>query len=277
MLPGDQYLGGLLMFFLDATRRHLLVIVIGPLVAMLIAFAFAKYLPPTYAGQGNVRMGRVDGAEAFSLQAAVSRVNSQAFKQSLLDALNASAAESGRVSEGAVESLSARAETSDTMSLAARAAAAKDILRIVQLTVKLLNEEQERIQAPLVADINAQLASIDANIASLREMRESLSSLTKAVSESQSGDAASAALRGVWLSELISRNEQRLAEARAERYRQTVRLSPRQTYPVRILDEVVVSPTPISPRPLRITFFAGGIALVAAFIYALIREGARRA
>jgi uncharacterized protein involved in exopolysaccharide biosynthesis len=180
------------------------------------------------------------------------------------------------VPPGVVDSLTARPETSDTIALGLRGPTAQQLRQVVEATVTLMNEEVEKVRAPLVADINAQLAASDTNIARLLEARETLSSLTKAMSVSQSDDATSVILRRVWLSDMVSRNEQRLAEATAARQALAARLSTWRTYPTSIVDEVVVSQNPISPRPTMAMSLAAAIAFAAALVYALIREGSRR-
>ncbi len=85
MISGDQYLGGLLMFFWRAVRRHLFLVLLLPLVAMAVGYFTALQLPPVQVAQGHIRLGRMDGAEATSLLGAVSRVNSPSFKQRIVE------------------------------------------------------------------------------------------------------------------------------------------------------------------------------------------------
>jgi hypothetical protein len=276
MVSGDRYFGGLFRFFFRAVRKHLLVVILFPPAAMALAFFLVKGLPPVYAAQASVRIGRVDGVEAIGLQAAVSRVNSQPFKQRVLQAINASAAENDRIPQSVVDNLTVRAEIPDTLAVSIRGPVASQIRRVVDAMVSLLNEEQEKVQGPLVADINAQLAASDADIAGLLEARTSLSALAKAVSASQSDDAISATMRRVWLMDMVSRNEQRLATATAERRALAARLSVWRTYPTALMDGVFVSPDPVSPRPVMTAILAGVVMLAAALAYALLRDGARR-
>jgi uncharacterized protein involved in exopolysaccharide biosynthesis len=136
--------------------------------------------------------------------------------------------------------------------------------------VQLLNEEQDRVAGPLLADIKEQLVTSEANIASLLQARETLSTLVKAL-EAQPGDTASAAFRSVWLLDLASRGEQRLAGARAERYALASRLGSWKTYPSAIVDGAFVSPAYVSPRTTAIAGGAGALTLLLCILFALMR------
>ena len=138
-----------------------------------------------------------------------------------------------------------------------------------------MNQDQEKLRDPVLSDLNAQLALVDANVASLTRIRESLST-ADLMTTSAPVDPSSLALRRVWLLDVTMRNEERLAAATAERRLLAGRIGPAKTYPAVLSEDVTI--TKVSPRPVRHAIFAGAIALLALLLYAMIRmPGAARA
>jgi hypothetical protein len=270
-ISADQYVGGLLMFFYRAVRRNLLLVIILPVVVAALAFAIARQFPPVYGAQASIRLGRFDGAELMSLQSAVARINSPTFKQRALQAMNLPVVGKDRAAQLVAGSLTARSETSDMVAVTVNAPTVQQVRQALDVTVQLLNEEQDRIRQPLMADINEQLANIDANIVSLSQARDSLSAAAKAI-EAQPADPASAGFRTVWLLDLASRNEQRLTIAKAERHAMVARLGSWKTYPTTLLDGTFLSPRVVSVSSARIAIVAGLAMLLACILYALMRE-----
>jgi hypothetical protein len=275
LVSGDQYLAGLVIFFYQAVRKQLLLVILVPLAVMAITFFASQQLSPIYAGQASVRIGRVDGTEAISLQAAVARINSQAFKERVLRSMNLPTTGDDPPAQLIFGSLTARPETSDSLVVSVRADSNEHLRQGLQVTVRLLNDEQEKIQGPVFEDLRAQLTVVDANIAKLSETRESLLALTKAsiaqaTPGAQPGGREPVALQSVFLSDLVSRNEERLFNARTTRLALAARLNSWKTYPTTIVDDIFVSRTPIFPRSLLMTFFAGGVAFLGLLLYALL-------
>lgn len=269
MISAERYLGGMLLFLYRAVRRHLFLMILLPAAAAATAFIVAKQLPPVYSVQANVRTGRIDTAELMSPSSAAARINSATFKQRVLSVMNAPA---GDRSAGLISgSLAARADASDMLIVSVRAATGQEARQALDATVQLLNEEQDKIREPLAADINEQLATIDANIANLTKIQNTLTGLTSTVSETQAGDPASAAFRMLWLLDLTSRNEQSLGGAKAERRAVVLRLSSSRTYPTEVVDGAFVQPAQVSPRPAMFAVLAAIAALLACIVYALMR------
>jgi hypothetical protein len=276
LVSGDQYLAGLLIFFWRAVRKQLVLIFILPLVVMAIAFFAASQLTPIYAAQSSLRIGRVDGTEAISSKAAAARINSSSFKERVVRSMDLSAAGDRRAAQLVFDSLTARPEeTGDSLVVSVRGFSEDRLRQTLEAVMRLLNDEQEKIQAPLVANIRAQLSALDASIANLSATQRSLSDLVKAsipgaTPDAQSSDSASQALlRSVLLADLVSRNEQRLVTAKAERYALETRINPWKTYPTSFVDDIFAPRTPVSPRPVATTLLAGGVALLGCLLYAL--------
>ena len=271
-VPGDRYLGGLLMFLFRTIRANLSLTVLLPLASVLIAYLAALQMPVVYTAQGSIRLGRVDGAESISLVGAVSRINSLSFKQRVVRKMSFPAAEGARPAQLVFASLTARQEIADAVSVSVRAITAQQAREIVAVAVGLLNEDQRKTWEPLEADIKEQLATYDATISSLRETGDSLAAITKEDTRKASGDPASVMLRSVWLSDLVSRNEQRLVTARSERHALSTRLGSWRTYPTALLDEPFVSPGFAVARPLTIAIFAGAVVFLVFLIRAMLRQ-----
>jgi hypothetical protein len=256
-VPGDQYLGGLFMFISRAIREHLFLTVVLPLIAMAVAYVAALQLPSVYTAQGSIRMGKVDGAEATSLLGAVFRINSIPFRQRVIRAMNAAAVDGNRPGHLILGSLTARQETTDTLALSARATTPEQARAAVAAAVDLLNEEQRKALEPLEAHIKQQLATNDETITGLLGTGESLSALAKEDQKGTLGDPAAGAMRRIWLADLVSRNEQRLVAARAERHALSARLGAWRTYPAVLLDGAFVSRGFAFAKPVTIAIFAG--------------------
>jgi hypothetical protein len=131
----------------------------------------------------------------------------------------------------------------------------------------VLNADQEKLRAPIVAEFNIQMAMIEANIAILMKARETLA-LAESFSPSASADPASLALRRVWLIDLQSRNEEKLAVSANERRALETRLGPSKTFPAALSDDVTIRQ--VSPRPVRSALFAGAIVLLALLLYTML-------
>jgi hypothetical protein len=275
LVSNEQYLGGMLTTLLQALRPRILLVILLPIAAMLLAFATSRLLPPVFDAQVSVRVGRIDGAELMSLQTAVARVNSLSFKQRVLSALGLTDPNE-RKARLITSTLSARGETSDTIAINAQASSAPQVRQIFDIVVELLNDDQKWSREPLIANINEQLVTLDATIAELTQARDSLTALGKSMSEVQAHDAGSAAFRSVWLFDLVSRNEQRLNDAKAQRHATASRLGSWRTYPTAMVDAAFIVPKQVSPRPLRTASLVGGLTFLACVLYALWRSPTRR-
>jgi hypothetical protein len=275
-ISADRYVGGLLLFFYQTVRRHLVLVILLPVAAAVLAFAIARQLPPAYGAQASIRLGRIDGGELMSPQGAVTWIISSTFKQRVVQAMNLPVGGSDRAAQLIAGSLTARPETADTVAVTVRAPTVQQVRQALDVAVQLLNEEQDRIRQSVMADINEQLANIDANIVSLSEIRDSLSAAAKAIpAEVQSTDPASGRLRTVWLLDLVSRNQQMLTSAKVERRAVEARLRSWKTYPTTLRDGAFLSANVVSASPARIAIVAGLAMLLACILYALIREPRR--
>jgi len=271
-VPGDRYLGGLLMFLGRTIRANLFLTVLLPLASVPIAYIAAQQMPTVYTAQGSIRIGRADGAEAISPTGAVSRINSISFRQHVVQKMNFPAAEGTRPAQLIFASLTARQETGDAVGVSVRAATAQQARDVMAVLVDLLNEEQRKTREALETDIKEQLATYDATIAGLLETRDSLSALAKEDSRRTSGDPESVMLRRMWLSDLVSRNEQRLVTARSERHTLSARLGAWRTYPTALLDEPFVSSGFALARPLTIAICTGAVVFLVSLACAMLRE-----
>ena len=155
-------------------------------------------------------------------------------------------------------SLTARQETADTLAVSVRATTPQQARAAVAAVVDLLNEEQRKTLEPLEADIKEQLATNDATIAGLLESGEIVVGPGERRSEGRTWRSGFGRLRKVWLADLVSRNEQRLVAAGAERHALSARLGAWRTYPTILLDGVFVSRGFAFARPVTIAIFAGG-------------------
>jgi hypothetical protein len=276
-VPGDQYLIGLFTSLCRTIRANLFLTVLLPLASVAIAYIAALQMPIVHTAQASIRLGRVDGAEVISLMGAVSRINSLSFKQRVVQGMNFPAAEDARPAQLIFGSLTARQETApDTVSVSVQATTGQQARDIGAVAVALLNEEQRKVQGPLETDIKEQLTAYDATISSLQETRDSLTVLIKEDAKAGSGDPVLVSLRRVWLSDLVSRNEQRLAAARSERHALSARLGGWRTYPTAILDGPFVSSGFAHGRPATIAIMAGAVVFLVSLLGALSRRSIAR-
>jgi hypothetical protein len=276
LVSGDRYLSGLFMILYQAIRTHLFLIVSATLAVMAIAYFAAQQLPVVYSAQASVRLGRLAGAEIVTAQAAVARMQSQTFKRNILKSMNLPL-EGSQSALLIFSSLNARPETPDTLAVSVRGVTEQQARQAIDVAVHLLREEEEAsFLGPFLTDLNAQVAAVDTNIASLLNIRESLSSLSGASANDvtapvpSGGDSVPLALSRVWLLDLASRNEERLATARRDRNALVARSSPSKTYPMALGDDVVTSP--VSYQPAKIMIFAGGFTLLGLLFYVMLRR-----
>jgi hypothetical protein len=270
-ISGQQYLAGLFLFLYKAVRGSLFLMIATTLVVTLIAY-FATPRPAlVYGAKGIIQIGRVAGMDAMDPEAAAARVMGPSFKRRLLQSMNLSAAENNRATRLFSDGLTVKPESSGNLTVNIGGASDEQARQALDVVVRLLNEDQEEFRGPVLANINAQIAESDANIASLLKTRESLLALTKAPPTGDKPEAQAADLQSVWVSDLLSRNENSLMTARADRRERASRLGSWNTYPTAIVDDVVVSSSPASPRPSRIAFLAGGFTFVGFLLYALVR------
>ncbi|MCK1594673.1 hypothetical protein [Bradyrhizobium sp. 164] len=263
-----EYLGGMLVFVGRAVRPRIFAIVSVTLAVMLVVFLVDRMLPAGYVASANVRLGRVDGAEVVPVQAAALQVNSLPFKRRLVTAMNLRAENNDRDRQQILDSLSVRPQASDVFSLTVRAGTEERAREALQAAVRQLSEGQDKLRNDLLSELNAQIALVDANIANLTKIRETLAS-PNSLDPEVSKDAAALMLRRVWVLDLISKNEERLAAALGERRALATRIGPTKTYPTTLSEDVTI--IQVSPQPTRHAMFAGAIALLAMLLYAIIR------
>jgi hypothetical protein len=269
-ISGHQYLGGLFIFLYRAVRNRLPVIIVVTLLVTAIAYLATPQPAPIYGAQASVRIGRVAGTEATSLQDAVARVNAQSFKRQVLRSMNLPAGDD-RVARVIFDGLRARDETPDTIVVNARAFNEQQARQALELVVGRLNTEQDRVRKPAIEDIQEQIAEIDANIANLSNIQAAIWPLMKVSAASADPEVVSGDPRSVQLLDILSRNEQALIAARAARRLMVSQLSTWKTFTTAIVDdELSVSSAALSPRPSRIAFLAGGFTFAGFLLYALV-------
>jgi hypothetical protein len=126
LISGDRYLSELLLFFLRAVRKYLLLVVLLPPVAAALAFFIARQLSPVYGAQASIPIGRVDGSEFLSSQAATARINSRAFREHVGRSMSVPPGDdqaAGRLPVG----LAAQPESSDSVAGGAPAATPQQV------------------------------------------------------------------------------------------------------------------------------------------------------
>jgi hypothetical protein len=251
-----------------SVQKRLSTIALGTLAVMVAVFLVSHMAPATYTTTASVRLARVDGAELRTPQATATQMNLRTFLARALDAAGVVPGRDDQDRSLILDSFSARSNAADSLALVVTAASEKLARDALEAAVSQLNKEQEKLRAPLLSELNAQLALVDANIGSLTRIRESLAS-GDSITPSAAGDPAALALRRVWLLDLTTRNEERLAAANAERRGLTSRIGPTKTYPASLNDDVIT--VQLSPRPVRHAIFAGVIAMLVLLLYAMIR------
>jgi hypothetical protein len=193
-------------------------------------------------------------------------MNSAPFRRRVAEALG-STADGDKSGQQASDGFSVRPKTPELAALSVSGPSEQRATETLLTIVRILNADQEKLRLPALAELNSQMAMIEANVASLMKLRETLAS-TESIMPSASSDPTSLALRRVWLLDLVSRNEDRLAAATNDRRALATRLGPSKTYPATLSDDVTV--TQIAPRPTRNAVLAGAIALVALLLYAMM-------
>jgi len=270
-----DYFGGLSTFLNRSVRKQLGTIAIGTLAVMFAVFLVSQMAPATYTATAGVRLAQVDGEDLMTPQATATQMNQRSFLVRALSASDEVAGPDDRGRNLILDSFNARPNVADALTLVVTAASEKQARDALESAVNELNKEQEKLRAPLVSELSAQLALEEENIVSLTRIRESLAT-GDSISPSAPGDASALVLRRVWLLDLTTKNEERLAVANAERRKLVSRMGPTKTYPASLSEDVTIVQS--SPRPIRHAIFAGAIALLALLVYAMIRmPGSARA
>src|SRR6266702_1898997 len=146
LISEDTYLGGVLAFFFQAVRKYFLLVILLPLAVAVLAYFSAQQLPPVYGAQASIRLGRVDGVAFLSPQAAAVRINSQAFKQRVLQATNVP--QRSDLARMIAAGLVAGPEAAESVTLGAQASSTQQVQQVLEVTMKLLNEEQDKVGGP---------------------------------------------------------------------------------------------------------------------------------
>jgi hypothetical protein len=269
-ISGHQYLVGLFIFLYRAVRNRLPVIIVVTLLVAVIAYFATPRPEQIYGAQARVQIGRVAGTEAMSGQAAVARVNAPVFKRRVVQSMNLPPGDD-RDARVILDGLVAGPDTADTIVLNSRAYSEEQARHALELAISRLNTEQDRIAKPAIADIQEQIAEIDANIANLSKVQAAIWPLMKVPAPSTQSEIEKGDPRSVQLLDILSHNEQALTAARAARRGIVSQLSTWKTFPTAIVDdEILVSSAALSPRPSKIAFLAGGFTFVGFLLYALL-------
>lgn len=262
------YVGGMLGSLGQSARARLRLIVLGTLIAMLVVFVVDRMRPAVYSADATIRLGRIDGGDVMPMAATALHMNSAPFKRRVEEAVG-SAAGGDKGGEQTFNGFSVRPETPELASVTVSGPSEQRVTEALQAILRTLNADQEKLRLPVLGELNAQLAMIDANIASLRKVRETLAA-TESITPPTPGDPVALALRRVWLLDLVSRNEERLANATNERLAFATRLGLSKSYPATLNDDATIRQ--ISPRPARNAVFAGALALLVLLLYAMMTE-----
>jgi hypothetical protein len=270
----DRYLGGLLMFMYQESRRYLIATVLSALMVGLIAYFSTPRTAPVYGAQALVQLGAAGGQQLATKVAAAASINAPPFQKQVLQAVGASA-DDPNFARFIADSLSNRTDNTDLISVNVRAADEQRVRQVFEVMLRLLNEKQEKLREPLLARVNARAVTLDTYIASLTKTRDSLLALAKeAVADpSRSAEGTSPSLLAVLLLDLMAKNDKELASTRTEKEAVQELLGETRTYPTRIADDDLrVSLIGGSGRPLRTALLAAAITLVGFMLFALIRD-----
>ncbi|MCS3495026.1 hypothetical protein M2189_006014 [Bradyrhizobium japonicum] len=266
-----SYVGGMFSYLARSVRFRLKAIVLIPLVAALVVFVGDWMRPVGYAAQAVVRVGRVDGAEVAPMSSIVFQMNSSSFKRRAFATTDSSVGGDAKARRLILESFDVRPATSEMLTLSVGAPSEQAATEALQVAVRTLNADQEKIRALALSEINTQIALVDSNIASLTRIREELAS-PGSIGPSAANDPAALMLRRVWLLDLTARNEEKLVAATSDRRALAERIGPSKTYPATLSDDITFRQ--ISPNPLRHAIFAGAIVLLIMLIYAMVSKPA---
>ena len=261
----DRYLGGLLMFVYRAGRRYLVLMLVSACVVGAIVQAFAAGAAPVYGGRALVQLGAVSGTTLVNPAIVIAGFDTPSFRQRVLKAMASDGVGEPRSARLISESLIARPESSDVIAVSIRAADDQRVRRAVDAVVDVLNQKQEKKREQLVALIKMRVAALDTYLANLMKIQESFSVQAKAF---QSDPAP---LTAILLLDLMSRNEEQQASARASRAALQERLGPQQTYPTRLVDDDFPIFRVVGPaQSWRTTLFAVALTLLGFMLFALV-------
>lgn len=261
----DRYLGGLLMFVYQASRRYLLLMAVSAVAVGAIVQVFAGRAAPVYRGQALVELGAVDGKTLTKPASAIAAIETRSFRKRVLLAMGSLGGADSRQAGLVFDSLSARSDVGDVIAVSVRASDEKQVRQAIDAVMRVLDQKEETRRAQMVADINAQLAAFDTYLSNLMNIQESLLAQAKVPS------ADTTPLGTVLLLNLTSRNEEQQAGVRAGRLSLQARLGPDQTYSTRLIDDdFPISVVSGFGGRWRTTLFAVAITLIGFILFALL-------
>ena len=253
------------MFVYRASRRYLLLMLVSAFAVGAAVQVFAGRVAPVYGGRALVQLGAVDGKTLTSLETVVAGFDAPSFRQRVLQAMDSAGVSEPPSARLISDSLTARPGTSDVINVSVRATVEKQVRQAVDAVIHVLNQKQEKRRGQLVADIQMQLAALDAYLANLMKIQESLPAQAKI----SPGDPTP--LGAILLLELTARNEEQQASVRASRLVLQERLGPEKTYPTRLVDDDFQVSLVAGPgQPWRTTLIAVATTLLGFMLLALI-------
>jgi hypothetical protein len=275
-IPGDYYLFGMAGFLIRLIARRWLFILGLPVLAMALAYIATGFQKPVFPGQASLQIGKFGGTDIQSRNAVADRINSQPFKEHVLQALNASG-QSNSIGPNIVNNLSAQTnQFSDYVTINARANTAEDITKVIQAAAGLIQSEHEKIAAPGIDSLRSQLDLAKADMARLSTVNQDLATGPATEPDKKASDADVPATLDLHQRDSVMRDQllqvaQAMSDTGGRQIKLTEQLSPAETYPTHLLDNIYVGRAPISPRRGLITAAVGAAVFFACLLWALFR------
>ena len=264
-VSADRYVDGLLVFVYRAIRRQLLLMLISAFAVGAIAYALAGRVTPVYGGKALIQLGEVNGVALTKAETVIAGFDAFLFRQRVVEAMKSAGVSDPRSIQLVSQSLAARPGTSDVINVSVRAADEKQVRQAIDAVILVLNQKQEQRRTQLVAAIKTQVDALDAYLANLTKIQESLSA------QARTASADPTPLGALLLLEMTARNDEQQASARASKLALQERLGPELTYPTRLVDDdFQISPVAGLGHSWRTAVLAATITLLGFMLFAMV-------
>jgi uncharacterized protein involved in exopolysaccharide biosynthesis len=207
-------------------------------------------------------------------QRALARIQLAPFKDRLLADLKLEPNEQSRAAVLVRDTLTAQIlPGTDMLQVSVRGLSPADAKTTLELAQRQLEQTHHAIAEPAIASLRQQLVTLDQDIASVRARRDSLAA--KNIAQVQGG-AAAANSDAIVLGNLLATTEdQLLDDLKRRRDSLAMRLGPTRTFDTKPLDEIAVSPQPVSPRRAVYAALGALLGLVVGLVIGVARFSSR--
>jgi len=233
-----------LLDLITFVRRNLRSLLGGTLLGGVLGLVIAFAIPAQWEASALIRVGQLGGTTIEPSLLVIDRIKNKSFQNDVLKGLGLSIDESNEIAKDFRDSLKAKLEKSDLISLTIRSADNEEAKRYMSAVISEVKNIHSKISAPTINRWQEELAAIE------QELKLALAESERLVKSLDGREASNekSFSQAALLSSILLASE---AELRDTRHRKRVvkeLLSPERTYAAQGLGRVEVSEKPVFPK-----------------------------